>query len=212
MHLHAGCCSRSVVCALCTCRPCRAERAAPDRRRPAHGGRQAGFHRHVSVADVSAGPGARPLERHGLRSQELRAAQAGRRGVPRAADRRSAPRRAARLLHAGRLSRRHPVRQRDAVLPDEELPGHGARVPAHDARSSRSTAGRIAKGLEPMFYGDPVGKWEGDTLVDRHHEFQALGARRLLLHQPEGVPDAQRRAAHDRAARAGRARPRSPTR
>ena len=55
------------------------------------------------------------------------------------------------------------------------------------------------KGLEPMFYGDPVGHWEGDTLVIDIDQLQPLGARRLLLHEPEGIPDAQRRAAHDRA-------------
>ena len=56
------------------------------------------------------------------------------------------------------------------------------------------------KGIEPMFYGDPVGRWDGDTLIIETHQLQALGARRLLLHEPQGIPDAQRRAAHHRAA------------
>jgi len=53
-----------------------------------HGRRQAGFLGHVSVADVSARRGARPLERDDLRQQELRAAQARRGAVLRTAHRR----------------------------------------------------------------------------------------------------------------------------
>ena len=49
-------------------------------------------------------------------------------------------------------------------VPDERLSGDGARIPAHDAHySARRTS--ASTGIEPTYYGDPVGHWEGDTLI-----------------------------------------------
>jgi hypothetical protein len=44
--------------------------------------------------------------------------------------------------------------------------------------------------------GDPVGHWEGETLVIDSTNFKRWQPGRLLLHEPEGIPDAQRRAPH----------------
>ena len=68
------------------------------------------------------------------------------------------------------------------------------------------------KGLEPMYYGDSVGQWEGDTLVIDTTNFKRWALDDYYYTEPEGVPDAQRRAPHDRAPHAGRARTRCRTR
>ena len=57
--------------------------------------------------------------------------------------------------------------------------------------------------IEPTFYGEPVGRWEGDTLVIEAQQLQALVAGRLVLPEPEGVPHAHRGASHHRAAAPG---------
>ena len=46
------------------------------------------------------------------------------------------------------------------------------------------------KDIEPTFYGDSVGHWEGRHPGDRQQEFQALDDRRLLLHRSQRIPHA----------------------
>jgi hypothetical protein len=45
-------------------------------------------------------------------------------------------------------------------------------------------------GIEPTYFGDPVGHWEGDTLVVESTNFKRWGLDDLLLHGQKSVPHA----------------------
>ena len=53
--------------------------------------------------------------------------------------------------------------------------------------------------VPPGYYGHSVGRWEGDTLVDRHRRHQGIGAG--LPEHPAQRPDADHRAHPARRAR-----------
>ena len=149
-------------------------------------------------------PAVRCAGRPRFRSQQVSAVQAGRRGVLRAAHRRPAARRAARVLHAVRI----PVGVSRAVSgadgSEREVPGDDRPSSCASRASSRSTAGRIRPTSSRRSTAIRSGKWEGDTLVIDTDALQAVVARRQLLREPERIPDAQRRVPHDRAPHAHR--------
>ena len=67
-----------------------------------------------------------------------------------------------------------------------------ARIIPTDGRPHR-------EGIEPTYYGDSVGKWEGDTLVIDLCELQAVDPRRLPLYGSDEKPLAHRCPSHHRA-------------
>src|SRR5579862_2572222 len=133
-----------------------------------------------------------------LRQEQVCAAKGRRRAVLRASHRRTAARRAARVLHARRVPLGNALGQCGADGPEQKLPGDRARVSTHDADHPHGRAPASRR------FGADVLRRSRGPLGRRHagggdDQFQTLGARRLLLYGSQRVPHAQRGSTYHRA-------------